>query len=57
MRKPFADEPGRDLDPLPWRYLNNPNIRYANRRDSAVPDKVFWQPRDGYSKILSDYSA
>jgi hypothetical protein len=40
-------------DPKPWRYINNPDIRYAYRDDAPVPSKAVFEPRADSGKVVS----
>lgn len=43
-----------ELDPLPYRYLNNSNIRYESFFD-VVNGKAIFEPRPGYEQDGSKY--
>lgn len=44
-----------NLDPLPYRYLNNSNIRYDKVLNAALPSKAVFDPRPEYSQNREDY--
>lgn len=45
-----------ELDPMPYRYLNNPNIRYDFHLAKAIASKTLFQPRKGYEQDFSEYA-